>query len=159
MAETERTRFAHGRILTEDPAQPQADTMVVENGRIAWVGWEHDLPETYAGGGCRVEDLDGARAIPGFVDAHMHAVMLANFAPQISALPPAVNSIAELTEAVRAPRRAGTGRLDRGLGLRRGAAGREALAHPLGLGRRQPGRTRVHHAHMRAHSLREQPRA
>ncbi len=101
MTEAERTRFTRGRILTEDPAQPEADTMVVENGRVAWIGWEHDLPEAYAGGACQVEDLNGARVIPGFVDAHMHAVMLANFAPQISALPPAVNSLAELTEAVR----------------------------------------------------------
>lgn len=99
-----RTRFVNGRILTQDPDAPRADTMIVEGERILWVGDAGALPEELAADGGRTVDLGGACVIPGFVDAHMHALMLAGFTGQISALPPAVTSIAELTEAVRAKR-------------------------------------------------------
>ena len=99
------TRFEHGRFWTANPSQPEADTMIVnEQGRIAWIGQATELPEIYTGSACRTVNLEGARVIPGFVDAHMHAVMLANFAPQISALPPAVNSIEDLVNAIAARR-------------------------------------------------------
>ena len=78
--------------------------IVNEQGRIAWIGQATELPEIYTGSACRTVNLEGARVIPGFVDAHMHAVMLANFAPQISALPPAVNSIEDLVNAIAARR-------------------------------------------------------
>lgn len=106
-ATTVPTRFIGGRITTEDPAQPEADALVTDaTGRIAWIGWANELPAAFAGDAYEEVDLGGARVIPGFVDAHMHAVMLANFAPQISVLPPNITSIAELTEAIRARRAA-----------------------------------------------------
>ena len=106
-AATVPTRFIGGRITTEDPAQPEADALVTDaTGRIAWIGGANELPAAFAGDAYEEVDLDGARVIPGFVDAHMHAVMLANFAPQISVLPPNITSIAELTEAIRARRAA-----------------------------------------------------
>lgn len=106
-AATVPTRFIGGRITTEDPAQPEADALVTDaTGRIAWIGWANELPAAFAGDAYEEVDLGGARVIPGFVDAHMHAVMLANFAPQISVLPPNITSIAELTEAIRARRAA-----------------------------------------------------
>lgn len=101
-------RFENARIWTADPACPEADTMVVEGERIAWVGSAADLPAAYAGQACRAVDLQGRRVIPGFVDAHTHVVMLADFAQKISALPPAVHSIEELVSAV-AERRAQDG--------------------------------------------------
>ena len=104
MSETIPTRFENAAILTEDPACPRADTMVVQGGSIAWVGWADDVPERFTGDACRAVDLAGARVIPGFVDAHMHALMLAAFSTQISALPPAVNSIEELVDAIRSVR-------------------------------------------------------
>ena len=97
-------RIEHAAILTEDPSNPHADTMVIDGERIAWVGWADELPQTYAGDACETVDMDGARVIPGFIDAHMHAVMLADYSRQISALPPAINSIAELIEAIREQR-------------------------------------------------------
>ena len=106
MSETIPTRFENAAILTEDPARPRADTMVVQGGSIAWVGWADDVPERFAGDACRAVDLAGARVIPGFVDAHMHALMLAGMSTQISALPPKVNSIEELVCAIRQVRAA-----------------------------------------------------
>lgn len=97
-------RFEHALIATQDPDTPHADTMVVDGERIAWIGWAADLPSAYAGAACETVDLGGARVIPGFVDAHMHAVMLADYSRQISALPPKINSIAELIVAIREQR-------------------------------------------------------
>lgn len=97
-------RFENARIATQDPTAPQADTMVVDGERIAWIGFSTDIPPVYAGSACKAVDLGGARVIPGFVDAHMHAVMLADYSRQISALPPKINSIAELVEAIREQR-------------------------------------------------------
>lgn len=99
-----RTRFVHGRVLTEDPARPEASAFVVEGERIVWVGPTEELPEAYAGSAYAEVDLGGARVMPGFVDAHMHALMLASYAKQISALPPAITSIEDLVDAIRARR-------------------------------------------------------
>ena len=53
---------------------------------------------------CERVDLQGRRVIPGFVDAHMHPLMLADYSRQISALPPKIRSIEELIQAVREKR-------------------------------------------------------
>ena len=120
------TLYRNGKIFTADDNCLYADAMIVEDGVVRWAGREADL-DRGAAEGLAQTDLCGACVIPGFVDAHMHPVMLADFAAQISALPPKVHSIAELTEEIRRVRaqrekegRAGEnwdGALDRGLGL------------------------------------------
>ena len=50
-------------------------------------------------------NLKGACVVPGFIDAHMHPVMLADFSKKISALPPEVHSIEELKERIRQVRK------------------------------------------------------
>lgn len=92
--------FVNGKIFTSDEAVSFADSMIVRNGRIIWTGQKKDLPQTDG----QTVDLSGRRVIPGFVDAHMHPVMLADFRKQITVMPPAIHSIAELTEAVKAVR-------------------------------------------------------
>lgn len=109
MSAPHRMLVTNAKILTEDPASPNADAMLVEGERIAWIGMLDQAPasvahfatDNAADGAVEVIDLAGARVIPGFVDAHMHAVMLANYSPQISVLPPAITSIEELVAAVR----------------------------------------------------------
>lgn len=102
--------FENGRIATNVESCPEADAMVVQGERVVWAGRAAQMPAEVSGlleaSGCERVDLQGARVIPGFVDAHMHAVMLADFARQISAMPPDVRSVAELVEAVRARREA-----------------------------------------------------
>ena len=92
------TLFVNARILTEDPGLPLADAMLVDGERFTWVGELTALPAALhdLAAQASVVDLGGARVIPGFVDAHMHAVMLANFAPQVSCLPPQVRSIEDI---------------------------------------------------------------
>lgn len=123
--------FTNGKIFTADRANPYADSMVAENGTIAWVGQEADMPLPYrqgrtgdgagadagAGGDCLVTDLQGRRVIPGFVDAHMHPVMLADCQKQIAVMPPQICSIRDLMQEIRKRRQAqGPGRCILGWG-------------------------------------------
>ena len=48
-----------------------------------------------------VTDLGGRQVIPGFVDAHMHPVMLADLTNQIAVMPPAITSMDDLAAAIR----------------------------------------------------------
>lgn len=89
--------YINGKIYTCDDENRYAQAMTVQNGVITWVGAQEDLPA----GDWTVVDLGGKRVIPGFVDAHMHPVMLADFSKKISSLPPKVHSIEELKEEIR----------------------------------------------------------
>lgn len=101
MVQTENHIFINGKIFTADESCPGADSMVTGEGKILWIGRREYMPAEYKNDGCPVTDLQGKRVIPGFVDAHMHPVMLADFRKKITVMPPEINSIEELTEAVR----------------------------------------------------------
>ena len=94
--------YINGKIYTCDEENRYAQAMTVQDGVITWVGAQEDLPA----GDWTVVDLGGKRVIPGFVDAHMHPVMLADFSKKISSLPPKVHSIEELKEEIRKVRQA-----------------------------------------------------
>ena len=96
--------YKNGKIFTSDRENLQAEAMLVEDGFIRKVGTAEEIEEL-APAGCRSVDLQGRRVIPGFVDAHMHPMMLAEYSRQISALPPKINSISELIEAIREKRK------------------------------------------------------
>ena len=93
--------FINGKVFTSNEEQLYAEAMFVEDGRITWVGEEsqarilQDLQRDM-----EVVDLHGRTVIPGFVDAHMHPMMLAEYSRQIACLPPQINSIRQLSEAV-----------------------------------------------------------
>ena len=107
MHKQRKQAFLNGRIFTSDDRNLYAEAMTAEDGVITWVGRTEDLP---AGEYERV-DLGGRRVLPGFVDAHMHPAMLAEFCRQISCLPPKIHSIEELTAEIRRTRaRQGAGR-------------------------------------------------
>lgn len=93
--------FKNGKLFTSDVQHPYADSMVIEDGRILWVGKEADLPGALKNDLSSVTDLKGRRVIPGFVDAHMHPVMLADFRKKITAMPPEILSIEDLVSAIR----------------------------------------------------------
>ena len=92
--------FVNGKIFTSDKASPYAEAMAVKDGRIAWVGSDADAAALRSEAE-EIINLVESRMLPGLVDCHMHAMMLADFAGQISALPPAINSIEELVSAIR----------------------------------------------------------
>lgn len=111
MTVTKSTIFRNGKIFTSNPKAPDADCMVVTAGRVEWIGREADLPQKYRTvlygqpGECSasvtITDLHSRRVIPGFTDAHMHPVMLADFRKKITAMPPAVCSIEDLVSEIR----------------------------------------------------------
>ena len=105
---SDRHIFINGSIFTSGTETPYADSMVVENGRIVWIGRRAEMPDLFSAclsGSDRestpVTDLAGRRVIPGFIDAHMHPVMLADMRRQITGMPPEINSIEELVSAIK----------------------------------------------------------
>src|SRR5438309_3269908 len=66
--------YVHGRIYTNDPAQPWAEAIAVSEGKISCVGkMTHILLD--CGGsqeGAERVQLDGQFVMPGFNDAHVH---------------------------------------------------------------------------------------
>ena len=83
--------FSNAKIFTSDRDCLYADAMLVENGRIQWIGTgaPAETPD-------EIIDLQGKTVIPGLIDAHMHPLMLAEYSKQIACLPPRVNSIEDL---------------------------------------------------------------
>ena len=93
--------FVNGKIFTSNEKQLYAKAMLVEDGRITWVGGAPQarvLQDSQQP--MEVTDLQGQTVIPGFVDAHMHPMMLAEYSRQIACLPPKINSIRQLSEAI-----------------------------------------------------------
>ncbi|HXY26325.1 MAG TPA: amidohydrolase [Candidatus Acidoferrum sp.] len=68
------TYYTHGRIYTNDPAEPWAEALAVADGKISCVGkLAHVLLD--CGGsqeGAVTVDLHGQFVMPGFNDAHIH---------------------------------------------------------------------------------------
>lgn len=89
--------YVNGKIFTSDEGRPFADSMAVSAGKIVWLGKGDDLDLTEE----EVVDLQGKTVLPGLIDSHMHPIMLAENLKQIVCLPPYVNSIAELTAAIK----------------------------------------------------------
>lgn len=69
--------------------------MLVEDGHVIWTGDETEAEYTSAAGNpdCEIVDLGGRTVIPGFIDAHMHPMMLAEYSRQIACMPPKIDSI------------------------------------------------------------------
>nr|BFD94240.1 amidohydrolase [Kitasatospora sp. Xyl93] len=64
--------FTHGPVHTGDAARTRASGLAVVGERIAAVG--HDEVRELIGPGTEVVDLTGKLLLPGFQDAHVHAV-------------------------------------------------------------------------------------
>lgn len=61
----------HGTIYTADDAQPVAQAVAVQDGKIVYVGDDAGV-EALIGAETQVIDLKGGVVFPGFVDAHAH---------------------------------------------------------------------------------------
>lgn len=65
----------NGRIVTVDPARPEAQAVAIVGDRIAAVGSNEEIARL-VGPKTEVIDLGGKLAIPGFVEAHGHFLSL-----------------------------------------------------------------------------------
>ena len=63
--------FVNGLVWTGDAARPEAEAVLVRDGRIAAVGGAEAVEEQ-AGDGARVIDLGGRMLLPGFIETHSH---------------------------------------------------------------------------------------
>jgi len=61
----------NGRVVTLDPARPEAGALAIRDGVIAAIGDDRDVL-ALAGPATRTIDLAGAMALPGLIDAHGH---------------------------------------------------------------------------------------
>ena len=57
----------NGKIVTLDPAMPQAEAIAITAGKIVAIGKNSQMPAA-----TKVIDLDGHLAIPGFIEGHGH---------------------------------------------------------------------------------------
>jgi 5-methylthioadenosine/S-adenosylhomocysteine deaminase len=57
--------------LNPTEGKPFGGSLVVEDGRIAWLGQNSLLPEEYAG--LPVEELSGQALLPGLINGHLHS--------------------------------------------------------------------------------------
>jgi predicted amidohydrolase YtcJ len=63
--------LVNGRLRTLDPQRPHATALAVSDGTITAVGDDATI-RGLCGSATRVVDLDGAAAMPGLIDSHMH---------------------------------------------------------------------------------------
>ncbi|MDO7252941.1 amidohydrolase [Helicobacter cappadocius] len=85
--------FKNGKIFQGEAKFCEA--MGIENGKIAWVGDNESIKNENA------LDLKNSLVIPTFIDSHTHPSMVAKNIDRVPCLPPLVNSIAEMIEALK----------------------------------------------------------
>lgn len=96
------TLIVNAKNFTSNDASPSAQAMALKDGRIAWVGTDEEARKlNLARDSAEVMDFSAKSVLPGFVDCHMHAIMLADFATQISVLLPKIYSIEDLKKEIK----------------------------------------------------------
>ncbi|MBR4074349.1 MAG: amidohydrolase family protein, partial [Firmicutes bacterium] len=91
------TLYINGKIFTSDDSTPFVEAMAVKDGKILWTG---KTAEASIGETAGLVDLEGRCVVPGFIDSHQHCLKMANSQKSLLVLPPNINSIQELIEAV-----------------------------------------------------------
>jgi len=66
----------NGKIVTVDPAGPEASWLAVRGGRIAAIGADQEGFKRYVGDATEIVDLGGALTIPGLIESHGHFTSL-----------------------------------------------------------------------------------
>ncbi|MEV0824780.1 amidohydrolase [Nonomuraea rubra] len=95
------TVITGGKVITMDPARPDAQAVAVRDGRILAVGREPDVLAA-AGPGAAAVDAGGRSVLPGFIDPHNHLLSTAETLVAVDARYPAVGSAADLVAAIAA---------------------------------------------------------
>lgn len=72
----------HGRFYPVSTPGPVVGSLVIEDGRIAFLGPDEEAM-TRAGAGARAVDLSGRAVTPGLIDAHSHLVGLGDALAQV----------------------------------------------------------------------------
>jgi predicted amidohydrolase YtcJ len=74
--------ITNAKVLTMDEAQPRAEAVALQGGRILAVGSRAEV-EALAGPSTRIVDAGGRTLLPGFVESHLHLVLGGNELSQL----------------------------------------------------------------------------
>ena len=88
----------NANVLTVDDGRPRAEAFAVANGAFLAVGSTDEVRDL-AGGGTEEVDLKGKTVVPGFIDAHLHA--LSSGIAHVRSVDCDLRSIGEIQEALR----------------------------------------------------------
>lgn len=95
--------YFNGTIITMEDDFPEAEALVVKNGKIIFVGAKNKA-QTFVGKSTKQIDLKGKTLLPGFIDAHGHITSRAGMEQAIDLSPEpygTVNSIPDLQKTLR----------------------------------------------------------
>lgn len=89
-----------GKVVTMDPANPEAEALAAANGRIIAIGSESEL-EGLRGPATEVLELGDRVALPGLVEPHMHLWTTVVFDSWLDCSPLVHDSFDKIVEAIR----------------------------------------------------------
>ena len=87
--------FINGNFLLNE----NINAMQVVHGKITWLGTTEELGEEIIEK--KAIDLKGKTVLPTLVESHIHPVFLAELVGKLSIMPPEINSIEEMIEALK----------------------------------------------------------
>lgn len=97
------TIYHNGTVLTMDDANPTAEAVAVQDGKIVAVGTDDEVMKS-KDSGTQLVDLGGKTLLPGFFDSHGHAYLIGIQASTANLLPAPdgkVGSIDQLVESLK----------------------------------------------------------
>lgn len=86
--------FGNGKVFTSTDENTFATAFGIENGKFVWVGETSEIEDEYI-------NLNEKTVLPAFVEAHMHSLLMARGVEQVPCLPPLINTIDEMIEALK----------------------------------------------------------
>ena len=92
--------LVNANVLTLESSTPRADTVVVNDDRITWVGDQAQLSPSLAAN-TTVVDCAGQTVVPGFIDAHCHILAYAASLEAVDCSPSNVSSIRDIIREIR----------------------------------------------------------
>jgi predicted amidohydrolase YtcJ len=126
--------LTNGRVVTMNPARPNASVVAIRQGRVISVGDDVDEGRATAGPRAETIDLRGRTATPGLNDAHAHPMSVGFALLDLDLSPDRHAAIPDLLALVRqatADRPAGEWIVGRGYDQARLAEGRHPTRHDL----------------------------
>ncbi len=92
--------LVNANVLTLESSTPRADTVVVNDDRITWVG-DHLQVSPSIAADATVFDCGGQTVIPGFIDAHCHILAYAASLEAVNCSSPDASSIGDIIREIR----------------------------------------------------------
>ena len=92
--------LVNANVLTLESSTPRADTVLVNDGRITWVGDQVQLSPSIIAN-ATVVDCGGKTVVPGFIDAHCHILAYAASLEAVDCSRSSVSTIGDIIREIR----------------------------------------------------------